>query len=190
MATRMGRWIALGCLTLALMAAGCTDRGDQSAESYVALESGPQQRLPLAPHVRERQAKPTQDMIHGSQGVAVRFRVLDKRTQTTQSLTARVGTPQEGPWEGDLRVVAFVPDLMLGGGAALHGPEGHVNPAVWVEIYQGRDRLLHDGWLFARDSAQTAWDHHRFDLTFLGPDGVVTPPPAPELAPPADEAVE
>ena len=100
-------------------------------------------------------------------GVPLRFRVLDKRTLKIHRLVALVGQRHTAPW-GALYATAFAPDLMIQEGLALHGPDGYINPATWVLLEDFNGQPLHEGWLFARDSAQTAWDHRRYDLTFLG----------------------
>lgn len=124
--------------------------------------------LPLAPHVRTSRARPAADMTTKSVGVFTRFMVLDKRTLKVHRLVASVGKRHPAPWGGAIYPIAFVSDLVIRDGEAMHGPEGHFNPAVWVQLEDEKAQSLYEGWLFARDSAQTAWDHLRFDLIFLG----------------------
>ncbi|WP_420904413.1 hypothetical protein [Candidatus Magnetaquiglobus chichijimensis] len=126
-------------------------------------------RLPLAPHVHQIHARPDETMIRVTSGMPMRFRLMDKRTQRIDQLVIAVGELHATPWGGWILPRAYAPDLMIREGEAVHGPEGHVNPAVWVELKNQDRKAFHEGWLFARDSAQTAWDHPRFDLTFLGP---------------------
>ncbi|OSM04887.1 hypothetical protein [Magnetofaba australis] len=146
----------------------------EQSPRYLIIEASKAERLPLAPHVRERHARPTDEMRDGSQGRHLRFRVLDKRTLRVHALTVRVGESVTGPWGGEIKPTAFVSDLQIRSGDAVHGPDGLVNPAVWLELTDAERKPLHEGWLFARDNAQTAWDNHRFDLTFLG---LELPPP-------------
>jgi len=80
------------------------------------------------------------------------------------------------PWGGRLWAVAFAPDLLIDNGKAVHGPEGHVNPAVWVRLEDQTGKTVHEGWLFARDPALTAWDDPRYDMTFVGPIGPESEP--------------
>ncbi|MBF0610696.1 MAG: DUF2155 domain-containing protein [Magnetococcales bacterium] len=149
--------------------------GEEKTIIYTPTEPESISRLPLAPHVKLIRARPADEMIKSNQGKKMRFRILDKRTMQTKLMELAVGLPVEGPWGGTLQVAAYVPDLLLQDGKAIHGPEGHVNPAVWVVINDAEGVPLHESWLFARDSAQTAWDHPRFDLSFIGP--VQLPPP-------------
>ncbi len=100
----------------------------------------------------------------------MRFRVVDKRTLIVQQLAVPVGGEVAAPWGGWLKPIAFVPDLVIRDGIALHGPEGHVNPVVWVILEDDMKDPIHKGWMFARDNAQTAWDHPRYDINFLGMD--------------------
>lgn len=136
----------------------------------VTLELHPITRevLPLAPHVRQVNARPTLDMAGTSQGMSMLFTVLDKRTLKVFNLAAQVGERVGGPWKGWLEPGAFVPNLQILEGKAIHGPEGHVNPAAWVTVAGPDGGILHEGWLFQRDPAQTAWDHVRYDITFMG----------------------
>ncbi|NGZ05261.1 MAG: DUF2155 domain-containing protein [Magnetococcales bacterium] len=137
---------------------------------FLSLESNTNKtpRLPLAPHVHQLHARPTDAMARASTGLPMRFRLLDKRTMRIDQLVIAVGELHATPWGGWLLPRAYAPDLVIRDGEAVHGPEGHVNPAVWVELKNSDRKSFHEGWLFARDSAQTAWDHPRFDLTFLG----------------------
>jgi hypothetical protein len=125
--------------------------------------------LPLSPHVAVARARPSQEMIQNSHGTPLEFHVLDKRTLRVYALTVSVGKRIKGPWQGSLECVAYVRDLQIAEGRAVHGIEGHVNPAAWVEVRDEHAQRLFEGWLFTRDPAQTAWDHERFDMTFLGP---------------------
>ncbi|MBF0438139.1 MAG: hypothetical protein HQL93_03355 [Magnetococcales bacterium] len=127
-------------------------------------------RLPLAPHIHQLRARPEQSMLNASVGMGMRFRLLDKRTLRVDQLVISVGELHAGPWGGWIIPLAYASDLVIRDGEAVHGHEGHVNPAVWVELKNHDQKLFYEGWLFARDSAQTAWDHPRFDLTFLGPE--------------------
>lgn len=125
-------------------------------------------RLPLAPHILQLHARPQESMIKSSQGLNMRFRLLDKRTMRIDQLVIGVGELHAGPWGGWIAPLAYAADLVIRDGEAVHGQEGHVNPAVWLELKNMDQKIFFEGWLFARDSAQTAWDHPRFDLTFLG----------------------
>lgn len=161
------------------MLTGCpTEQKQESA--YLSLQVREQDRLPLAPHVLTIRARPTVAMSSEHIGTPLHFMVLDKRTLKIHRLVAPVGQRHLAPWGGSLYPMAFVRDLILRDGRALHGPEGYFNPAVWILLEDGNGQPLHEGWLFARDSAQTAWDHPRYDLTFLGvaestkSDGVVS----------------
>lgn len=159
------RCALLGVISLLL--AGCpTEQKQESA--YLALNVRENDRLPLAPHVLTIRARPTPAMAAEHVGTALRFMVLDKRTLKIHRLVAPVGQRHPAPWGGALYPMAFVDDLILREGRALHGPEGYFNPAVWVLLEDGNGQPLHEGWLFARDPAQTAWDHPRYDMTFLG----------------------
>ncbi len=129
-------------------------------------------RLPLAPHINRLRARPTERMVSESRGINMRFRLLDKRTLRIDQLVIAVGDLHAGPWGGWIAPLAYASDLVVRDGVAVHGQEGHVNPAVWVELRNMEQVKFFEGWLFARDSAQTAWDHPRFDLTFLGADEV------------------
>ncbi|MBF0369951.1 MAG: hypothetical protein HQL52_10895 [Magnetococcales bacterium] len=126
-------------------------------------------RLPLAPHVDQVRALPTEEMVQESVGIPLRFRILDKRTLQVYRLDVPVGASLEGPWGGELNPTAYVPDLLIHRQKSLHGPEGHVNPAAWVVLSSQEGTLFHEGWAFSRDMSLNAWDHHRYDLTFLGP---------------------
>jgi hypothetical protein len=148
---------------------GCPQ--DQPKERvFLSLEYHEKGRLPVSPHIIEAKAKPTAAMVADSFGISLRFMVLDKRTLLVHQLVVPAGDRVKAPWGGWLRPVVFVPDLVIRDGIALHGPEGHVNPVVWVVLEDKMEDSLHEGWMFARDSAQTAWDHPRYDLTFLGVD--------------------
>ncbi|MBF0214230.1 MAG: hypothetical protein HQM00_11835 [Magnetococcales bacterium] len=125
-------------------------------------------RLPLAPHVHQLRARPDEAMARSTTGLPMRFRLMDRRTMRIDQLVIAVGELHATPWGGWILPRAYAPDLMIRDGEAVHGPEGHVNPAVWVELQNQDRKSFYEGWLFARDSAQTAWDHPRFDLTFLG----------------------
>ncbi|MBF0587762.1 MAG: hypothetical protein HQL53_01390 [Magnetococcales bacterium] len=151
-----------------LLVGGCQQNEIVFKERYVVLESQGQNRLPLSPHVLKVQAQPTEKMKMEQLGTLLQFRILDKRTLQVHSLEVAVGEVKAGPWEGMVKPLAFVPDLVLRDGLALHGEEGHVNPATWIVLEDAGGEVLHQGWVFSRDSAQTAWDNHRYDLTFLG----------------------
>lgn len=125
-------------------------------------------RLPLAPHIHQLRARPDDAMIRASAGLTMLFRLLDKRTMRINQMEIVVGEIHAAPWGGLIVPIAYAPDLLIRNGEAVHGPEGHVNPAVWVELKSQDHKKFHEGWFFDRDSAQTAWDHPRFDLTFLG----------------------
>ncbi|MBF0446625.1 MAG: DUF2155 domain-containing protein [Magnetococcales bacterium] len=154
------------CL-LSLLLSGCLP--EEPKESVLlTLEYNEKGRLPVSPHIISARAEPNPEMIQGSQGVPLAFRVLDKRTLQIYRLSARAGDRIEAPWGGWLTPIAFVADLVIQDGVALHGPEGHVNPVVWVLLEDKNGKQLHKGWMFARDGAQTAWDHPRYDMTFLG----------------------
>ena len=174
------------CLVLwcgGLLLTGCLPEQKQKQESaYLSLEVREKDRLPLAPHVLTSHARPTPEMMEEHRGAAVRFMVLDKRTLKIHRLVAPVGQRYPAPWGGALYPTAFANDLIIREGRAQHGPEGYFNPAVWVLLEDANGQPLHEGWLFARDSAQTAWDHPRYDLTFLGVEETATvgKPPAPE----------
>ncbi|MBF0152362.1 MAG: hypothetical protein HQL64_01270 [Magnetococcales bacterium] len=161
-------WWRLGCALLAVGLVGCSV-DPESADTYVVLEAQKQERLPLAPHVLALRARPSVAVVKENTGLPMAFSLLDKRTLVVKRLEVRVGDRHEGPWGGWLEIVAFMSDLLLQDGMAVHGPEGHVNPAVWVSVTDPKEQVLHEGWFFSRDPAQTAWDHPRFDLTFLGP---------------------
>ncbi len=157
----------VGCCLLSLLLVAC--QPDQKQESaYLSLAVHEKDRLPLAPHVLTVRARPTAAMVAEQAGVPLRFMVLDKRTLKIHRLVAPVGQRYAAPWGGALYPMAFVQDLVIREGQAIHGPEGYFNPAVWVLLEDGNGQPLHEGWLFVRDSAQTAWDHPRYDLAFLG----------------------
>ncbi len=160
-------------LILLVFLAGCLQEQPQKSV-YLSLEYHEKGRLPVSPHIIEAKARPTQEMVKESLGIGLRFMVLDKRTLTVHQLVVPTGDRVAAPWGGWLRPTAFVPDLVIRDGEALHGPEGHVNPVVWVVLEDKLEDTLHEGWMFARDSAQTAWDHPRYDITFLGMDDSVT----------------
>ncbi|MEG3640983.1 hypothetical protein [Magnetococcus sp. PR-3] len=163
----MGMWRSVGWLVVMLLLSGCL-QDPEPREVYKSLEQARQDRLPVAPHVAKLQARPSKAMIHGSQGTAVRFQVLDKRTLKIHAFVVSTGEPTATPWNGGILVHAYVPDLLIYQKRAIHGPDGHINPAVWVELRDRESTLLYEGWLFFRDGAQVAWDHPRFDLTFKG----------------------
>lgn len=173
---------------LSFLLFGCLPE-QKSQPAYISLDFHKRDRLPLAPHVGTIRARPTAAMASKSAGTYVRFMVLDKRTLRIYRLVASVGKRAPVPWGGTLYPKAFVSDLVIRNGVALHGPEGHFNPVVWVQLEDEMSQPLHEGWMFARDSAQTAWDHPRFDLTFLGmsetpPEGASSKKTAPkETAP-------
>ena len=148
------------------LVAGCSEQKPEA--TYLSLDYYDKGRLPLAPHVMNPKARPTMLMMEESSGMEMRFRILDKRTLKIHHLIIPVGQRKQAPWGGWVAPTAFVFDLMLREGKAIHGPEGHVNPVVWVFLQDDTATSLYEGWVFARDSAQTAWDHPRFDLTFLG----------------------
>jgi hypothetical protein len=137
---------------------------------YLSLEYNEKGRLPVAPHVIKAKAKPSSEMIADSMGISLRFMVVDKRTLIVKQLAVPVGGEVAAPWGGWLKPIAFVPDLVIRDGVALHGPEGHVNPVVWIILEDDMNDPIHKGWMFARDNAQTAWDHPRYDINFLGMD--------------------
>ncbi|MBF0096016.1 MAG: hypothetical protein HQM04_00400 [Magnetococcales bacterium] len=159
-----------------MLLAACQPEGRQES-TFLALEVRDKDRLPLSPHVINNRAKPNASMMEEHKGVPLRFMVLDKRTLKIHRLEAPVGQRVVAPWGGALYPVAFVNDLVILEGSPRHGPDGYLNPAVWVTLEDGNGQPLHEGWLFHRDSAQTAWDHARYDLTFLGK--VEPPAPAP-----------
>ncbi|MEO5352104.1 MAG: DUF2155 domain-containing protein [Magnetococcus sp. XQGC-1] len=150
-----------------LLLSGCSPEPKQES-SYLSLEVRERDRLPLAPHVLASRARPTAAMTEEHKGVSLRFMILDKRTLKIHRVVAPVGQRIPAPWGGALYPVAFANDLTIREGRAMHGPDGYFNPAVWVVLEDGNGQPLHEGWLFVRDSAQTAWDHPRYDLTFLG----------------------
>lgn len=178
----------LGVVVLAILVAGCALEQGTQAEIrgilasvltglmpaqeprmvYIPLGFLEKDRLPLVPHIRTVRARPTSAMMAGSVRIFLQFMVLDRRTLAIYRPIASVGARHPSPWGGAIYPIAFVPDLIIQDGLALHGPPGHVNPAVWVLLEDENARLMHEGWVFARDSAQTAWDHPRFDITFLG----------------------
>ena len=162
-----GRVLVFGALCPLLLLSGCSPEPKQET-SYLSLEVRERDRLPLAPHVLASRASPTSAMTEEHKGASLRFMILDKRTLKIHRVEAPVGQRIAAPWGGALYPIAFVNDLTIREGRALHGPEGYFNPAVWVVLEDGNGQPLHEGWLFARDSAQTAWDHPRYDLTFLG----------------------
>ncbi|MBF0161793.1 MAG: hypothetical protein HQL88_05850 [Magnetococcales bacterium] len=161
-----GRPVGVLLWVIVFLLTGCQQEQKQES-TYLALDTRGRDRLPLSPHVLTNRARPSATMAVEHPGLALRFRALDKRTLKIHNLVASVGQRQIAPW-GALYASAFVPDLVIRDGQALHGPEGYFNPAVWVVLEDGNGQPLHEGWLFARDSAQTAWDHARYDLTFLG----------------------
>lgn len=163
---RAGVWAPLSWVVLLLLA-GCSPDPKQES-SYLSLDVRERDRLPLAPHVLASRARPTDAMMAENRGVPLRFLILDKRTLKIHRVVAPVGERIPAPWGGALYPVAFVHDLTIREGRALHGPEGYFNPAVWSVLEDNNGQPLHEGWLFVRDSAQTAWDHPRYDLTFLG----------------------
>ncbi|MBF0179944.1 MAG: DUF2155 domain-containing protein [Magnetococcales bacterium] len=143
----------------------------QSKSKFVSIDNkdtNKTPRLPLAPHVHQLHARPDPSMIKASEGIPLRFRLLDKRTMRIDQLVIAVGELHAAPWGGQITPMAYAADLVVRDGEAVHGREGHVNPAVWVELRNHEQKKMHEGWMFARDSAQTAWEHPRFDLTFLG----------------------
>ncbi|MEO5340124.1 MAG: DUF2155 domain-containing protein [Magnetococcus sp. MYC-9] len=158
-----GRVALWACVVLL---AGCQPEQKQEP-AYLSLEVRDRDRLPLAPHALVSRARPTAAMTADHTGASLRFMILDKRTLKILRLVAPVGQRSHTPW-GVLYPVAFAPDLIIREGLAVHGPEGYFNPAVWVLLEDANGQPLHEGWLFARDSAQTAWDHPRYDVTFLG----------------------
>lgn len=135
---------------------------------YVSLNIQEKDRLPLSPHVIHVQARPSPSMATASEGTFVMFRVLDKRTLNIHRLSAAVGSRYPAPWGGTIYPTAYMSSLVIRAGQAIRGPHGHFNPATWVILEDEHANRLHEGWLFVRDSAQTAWDHERYDLTFLG----------------------
>ncbi len=135
---------------------------------YLSLEISNKGQLPMEPHVVEAKARPTMAMVEASAGVPLKFRILDKRTLEIHELEVAVGQRRGAPWGGSIQPEAYLSDLVVRDGRAEHGPEGHVNPVAWVVLFDERDQPLHQGWVFVRDTAQTAWDHPRYDLTFLG----------------------
>ncbi len=147
---------------------GNLGQGEMPKSVYLSLEFSDKGQLPLAPHVVEAKARPTMAMLESSAGVPLKFRILDKRTLKVHELEVAVGQHGAAPWGGSIQPQAFLSDLVVREGRAVHGPEGHVNPVVWVALFDEKERPLHQGWVFVRDTAQTAWDHPRFDLTFLG----------------------
>lgn len=168
------RFFRLVVMAVTWLITACS--GEDGRMVYVPLEPETRSRLPQAPHVELIRARPSEEMIKSHSGEQMRFRLLDKRTLQIKLMDIPVGQPWEGPWGGWMHAISFVPDLLLREGQAVHGPEGHVNPAVWVMINDGEGVPLHESWLFSRDTAQTAWDHPRYDISFVGP--VHIPPPA------------
>ena len=162
------KWLARwGLLLLSLLLHGCyLEQKPQPV--YLSLKFHERDRLQLAPHVRKTRARPTEKMAATSEGTGLRFRVLDKRTLQIHSLVANVGKRFKAPWTGSLYPIAYIPDLVIRDGKAIHGPTGHFNPAVWIILEDETAQPIYEGWMFARDSTQTAWDHFRYDLTFLG----------------------
>ncbi|MEO5376579.1 MAG: hypothetical protein H7832_02155 [Magnetococcus sp. DMHC-6] len=153
---------------------GCqfdSDLDPQNQTLYVPLEKQTEEigQLPLAPHVLTLKARPTAAMLQENHNLSMRFRILDKRIMRIHTLDVPVGYKASGPWGGIIELMAFVPDLLIHEGTSLHGPEGHVNPAVWIVLKNEKDAIIYEGWIFQRDVAQTAWDDQRFDLTFMGP---------------------
>ncbi|MBF0455727.1 MAG: hypothetical protein HQL72_13040 [Magnetococcales bacterium] len=148
---------------------GCIPE-EPKESAYLSLEYNEKGRLPVSPHIIEAHAKPSQSMISESREIPLRFMILDKRTLQVHRLIVPTGGRVAAPWGGWLLPTAFVRDLVIRDGVAYHGPEGHVNPVVWVVLQDNSESILHEGWLFARDSALTAWDHPRYDLSFLGVD--------------------
>lgn len=157
----------MGVVALSLLLAGCF-LDQEPTLTYLPLEFHGNDRLPLVPHVRAVRARPTVDMVSESAGTFLRFMVLDKRTLNIHRLVASVGKRYPAPWGGTLYPTAFVSDFVIREGQAIHGPQGHFNPGVWILLEDGEARPLYEGWMLARDATQTAWDHPRFDLTFLG----------------------
>ncbi|MBF0108801.1 MAG: hypothetical protein HQL76_06470 [Magnetococcales bacterium] len=125
--------------------------------------------LALAPHVTKIVARPSEEMIATGVGAPLHFMILDKRTLNVYRMVVKTGEKIKAPWDGWIHPVVFVPDLVFLEGTAIHGPEGHVNPAVWIVLQDEKGNPFHESWVFSRDTAQTAWDHQRYDLTFLGP---------------------
>ncbi len=125
--------------------------------------------LALAPHVTKIVARPSMEMVEAGAATPLHFMILDKRTLNVYRMVVKTGEKIKAPWDGWIYPVAFVPDLVFLEGNAIHGPEGHVNPAVWIVLQDEKGNFFHESWVFARDTAQTAWDHQRYDLTFLGP---------------------
>ncbi|MBF0131158.1 MAG: hypothetical protein HQL75_01035 [Magnetococcales bacterium] len=125
--------------------------------------------LSLAPHVTKIVARPDSEMIASGAATPLHFMILDKRTLNVYRMVVKTGEKIKAPWDGWIYPVAFVPDLVILEGVARHGPEGHVNPAVWITLQDEKGNPFHESWVFSRDTAQTAWDHQRYDLTFLGP---------------------
>ncbi|MBF0158231.1 MAG: hypothetical protein HQL58_01785 [Magnetococcales bacterium] len=160
------RRVFLGLTGAVALLQGCSLGGERAM--YVELEARDRSVLPLAPHVVTIKARPTPDMVQEYRRAPMRFMLLDKRTLHVHRVDVAVGERRPGPWGGWIEVQAFVPDLLIRDGRVVHGPEGHVNPVVWVLVLDGVGNIMHEGWMFARDSAQTAWDHRRFDLTFVG----------------------
>ncbi|MBF0140859.1 MAG: hypothetical protein HQL74_11345 [Magnetococcales bacterium] len=142
--------------------------GQKTSKVYLTLGKQGKEMLSLAPHVTKITARPSQDMI-GAPAVPLHFMILDKRTLNVYRMMVKTGEKIKAPWDGWIYPVAYVPDLVLLEGTALHGPEGHVNPAVWIVLQDEQGNPFHESWVFSRDTAQTAWDHQRYDLTFLGP---------------------
>jgi hypothetical protein len=163
------RFYLLVLIVASPLLSGCLP--EESKDSvYLSLEYHEKGRLPVSPHIIEAKAKPTAAMVAESLGISLRFMILDKRTLQVNQLVVPVGSRVAAPWGGWLRPTAFVADLIVRDGIAIHGQEGHVNPVVWVVLEDDMENTIHAGWIFARDSAQTAWDHPRYDLTFLGMD--------------------
>ncbi len=155
--------VSLLCVSLLTACSSGNER-----DIYIELDTRDKALLPLAPHVAALYARPTPEMIQEHVRVPVRFMVLDKRTLRVQEIRVPVGEKRPGPWGGWLEVKAYVPDLLIRDRQAIHGPEGHVNPVVWVVLLNGVGSVMYEGWMFARDSSQMAWDHTRFDVTFVG----------------------
>nr|CRH06340.1 Conserved protein of unknown function [Candidatus Magnetococcus massalia] len=166
---RFTSWVIL----LPLLLTGCLE-DPEPREVYRSLETQRQDRLPVSPHVTKLHARPDRNMVQQSAGMSLNFRVLDKRTLRIHTLDVKVGEPAAAPWLGGMLVHAYVPDLMVYRGRAIHGPDGHINPSVWVELRDAAAEVLYEGWLYARDTALISWDHPRFDLTFVGPTSKAT----------------
>ncbi|HIJ83702.1 MAG TPA: hypothetical protein HPQ00_05800, partial [Magnetococcales bacterium] len=117
--------------------------------------------LALAPHVTKIVARPSMEMVQSGAETPLHFMILDKRTLNVYRMVVKTGEKIKAPWDGWIHPVAFVPDLVFLEGTAIHGPEGHVNPAVWIVLQDEKSNPFHESWVFSRDTAQTAWDHQR-----------------------------